>query len=257
MTPPQTTSHSRRSLDSTSEEPSPILPVGFRKPHPSPFPMSSPAFAQETQMIGEYPLACPDVIEIRSVRSPHLDGQYRISPEGRIDFPAAGSPRLQGRSIAEAGRIIAQGLGQAAEDVSVRVAEYRSRSVFLHGPVRGPERAIPYIGPERVTALLRRCGGLQKGAKWDEVHVVRNNISAGSPPQVFRVDLARIILHNDPTTDITLAPNDEVYIGETKQSRLGDSLPQWMQPVYSFISGLWPGSAGYDWRERRTCEMKE
>src|SRR5205807_3090983 len=104
--------------------------------------------------------------------------------------------------------------------VQVRVAEHNSRQVFLFGPVAGHERAVPYQGPETVTALLRRTGGLTPRAELTEVHVVRPNVAVGRRPEVFPVDLEAILMRGDDRSNVVVQSYDHVYVGETRRAAL-------------------------------------
>jgi protein involved in polysaccharide export with SLBB domain len=110
----------------------------------------------------------------------------------------------------------------------MRVAEYRSRQVFLFGQVEGPERALAYQGSETVADLLRRAGGLPPGADFRTVSVVRPQVAAGRRPEVFTVDLAAVLLRGDSRSNVVLQPDDEVYIAETPRYSMLKALPAWM-----------------------------
>ena len=120
-------------------------------------------------------------------------------------------------------------LSVARPEVRVRVAEYQSRHLFLFGQVHGLRHAVPYQGPETVTELLHRAGGLTPGAALSEVHVVRPNVAAGKRPEVFPIDLEAILLKQDRRSDLTLEPGDQVYVGETLRSSWGRCLPPWLR----------------------------
>jgi protein involved in polysaccharide export with SLBB domain len=94
--------------------------------------------------------------------------------------------------------------------------------------VAGNERAVTYLGPERVTEFLRRTGGLTREAEPQQVHVVRANVAAGRRPEVFPVDLQAILNRGDAETDVVLQPYDQVYVGETRRSHWVKYLPPWM-----------------------------
>ena len=75
--------------------------------------------------------------------------------------------------------------GVAPERVDVRLAAPRSSRVYVHGPIRGRTRVIPYQGPEPVLDFLTRVGGLPPGSKLNQVYVVRPNVAAGGETAGF------------------------------------------------------------------------
>jgi hypothetical protein len=101
--------------------------------------------------------------------------------------------------------------------------------------------------------MLKRVGGLPPGSKMNQVYVVRPNVAIGGQPEVFRVKVQRVLINNDQTTNITLKPSDQVYIGETLESEFSRLLPDWLAPVYRELIGLLPD----EWRQRNRFRSSE
>jgi hypothetical protein len=99
--------------------------------------------------------------------------------------------------------------------VSCRVAEARSRVVYVVGVGADHPRAVPYTGPERASELLGRTGELSPLAHAAEVRVVRRNVARGAPTETFRIDLAAA-RKGDVHTDVIVEPNDEVHVIEDR-----------------------------------------
>jgi polysaccharide biosynthesis/export protein len=188
-----------------------------------------------------YAVSCPDEVEIQVASRTDCSGRFTISPEGRINLGALGQPRVEGDTEEGVARRIAALAGVSKDDVRARVTQFRSRVVYVYGPVKGPPRSIPYRGPEPVLTFLQRAGGLGPGAAIKRVYVVRPNVARGEQPQVFPIDLAAIIHQSDPRTNVILQPLDEVYVGETRRAALSKALPKWLQPAYHRLCRLWGG----------------
>jgi protein involved in polysaccharide export with SLBB domain len=187
-----------------------------------------------------YRIGCPDVLEIAFADHPEWDVLAAVDLDGRIVLPKPGSPRVEGRTLEDVRHELAR-LGKVAPDrVTVRLAAARSSHVFIHGPIRGRVRVVPYQGPEPVIDFLRRVGGLPPGSKLNQVYVVRPNVATGTRPEVFQVDVARVLVENDQATNIPLKPSDEVYVGETTRSVVARMIPDWMEPLYRKLIGLLP-----------------
>lgn len=210
---------------------------------------AAPANREET-VADSYRLACPDVVEIAVADRADIGGRFVVNAEGRIGLAYLENPRVEGETAASLARRVAAELGMPDERVTCRVAEHRSRTVLVRGPIEGGDRAIPYRGTENVVGFLRRCGGLTPAADVGDVHVVRGNVAHGGRPQVFTVNLEAILLGGDPTTNVLLRPFDEVYVGELPRAKLGKALPHWLRPVYRGFCGVFPGVCPHDWRRQ-------
>jgi protein involved in polysaccharide export with SLBB domain len=205
-----------------------------------PQPRDPQAAAQAPAPTSTYRIGCPDVLEISFLDHPEWDVFAAVDLDGRLPLAITGSPRVEGRTLDDI-RIEVAGLaGVHPERVEVQLAAARSSRVYVHGPIRGHTRIIPYQGPEPVIDFLKRVGGLPPGSKLSEVYVVRPNVANGKRPEVFRVDVASVLLDNDKKTNVTLKASDEVYVGETKRSVLARVLPSWLGPAYRRFAGLLP-----------------
>jgi protein involved in polysaccharide export with SLBB domain len=97
---------------------------------------------------------------------------------------------------------------------------------------------VPYQGPERVVELLKRVGGLTGGAELANVYLIRSHVTEGKSPEVFRVDVAAIVMRGDQSTNYYVQPFDEISVGERSSSSFGRSLPPWFLPIYQAFFGL-------------------
>jgi protein involved in polysaccharide export with SLBB domain len=200
---------------------------------------SDKGLAARTENAAEiYSVNCPDVLDVRIDAHPELSGQREIGPDGRIDLGARGRLRVEGRTIAEVALLLSQVCGAPQAGVHVQVAEYKSRQLYLIGQVAGIQHVVPYQGPETVVDLLHRVGGITPAAASDAVRVVRSHISDGNPSEVFRVDLQAILLRHDARTNIYLRPQDQVFVGETRQFSVSKCIPPWLRPMYETLCGM-------------------
>ena len=131
--------------------------------------------------------------------------------------------------------------GCSTDRVRVALAAPRSGRVIVYGPVRGRARVVPYQGPEPVIDFLKRVGGLPPGSRLSQVYVVRPNVAAATRPQVFRVDVTAVLMDGDTRTNIPLQADDQVYVGETRESSFSRLLPDWLAIAYRRLSRSVPG----------------
>jgi protein involved in polysaccharide export with SLBB domain len=196
------------------------------------------AAAKTPAPAADYRLACPDVLEVAVPDRPEWDGVAAVDLDGR--FPIGPRPRVEGLTLAEAREAVAQAAGVPTDGVFLALAAPRGGRVYVHGPVRGRTRVVPYQGPEPVIDFLRRVGGLPPGSELGSVYVVRPNVAAGGRAEVFRVNAPAVLLDQDPSTNVTLRPSDQVYVGETRGSSFSRVLPSWLGPTYRQLLGLLP-----------------
>lgn len=187
-----------------------------------------------------YRVGCPDVLEVSFADFPGWDALASVDLDGRLPLQSPGSPHAEGHTLNEIRVELARMAGVPPDRVVVRLAAPRSSRVFVHGPIRGRTRIVPYQGPEPVIDFLTRVGGLPPGSKLNQVYVVRPNVATGAQPEVFRVNVPAVLIDGNPATNVVLQPSDEVYIGETSRSVFARVLPDWLGPAYRRLSGLLP-----------------
>lgn len=187
-----------------------------------------------------YRIACPDVLEVAFLDSPEWNAIACVDVDGRLALESPGSPRVEGLTLGEAREELARLAGVEPERVRVWLAAPRSSLVYIHGPIRGRTRAVPYQGPEPVIDFLKRVGGLPPGSELSQVYVIRPNVAAGGRPEVYRVNVPGVLLSSDQSTNLSLLPSDQVYIGETFGSSLSRLMPDWIARGYREIVGLLP-----------------
>lgn len=202
-----------------------------------------PSAAHSRQVAATYPVRCPDVLEVDIAGLPQYSGRKRIEPDGRIDLGDAGQPQIDGETTPQIVRTVADNIGVPPEQVRVAVIEYNSQFLYLFGPTDGIQRAVPYYGPESVLDLLHRVGGLPNRAAVREITVIRPHVAEGKRPEVFHVDLAAIVLRNDPETNIRLEPFDQVHIAQSRRASFSDCLPPWLRLVYDRVCGIKSGTS--------------
>jgi protein involved in polysaccharide export with SLBB domain len=176
-----------------------------------------------------YRVACPDVVALDIAGRPEFAGKYEIAADGRINLGDYGKPRIEGCTLPEAAKLLAEETGASPASVQIKVAEFRSQHVLLYGEVIGGQRSVPYRGPETVLDLLQRVGGITPDGAPSDVYVVRPHIGANHRPEVFHVDLDAIVMKQDHKTNLRLLAFDQVYVGATRQAKIEAALPPWLR----------------------------
>src|SRR5262245_53958697 len=175
---------------------------------------------RNVKVADQYRVGYPDELEIRIASHAELTGKFPIDLDGTIALGLTGRIRVQGKTPPEIAHLLADDLGRQAEQVEVRVASFNSQRIYLFGQVIGQQRAVPYQGQETVVHALQRVGGITPGAEPDDIYVVRPPVADAKRPEVFHVDLDAIVVKHDQRTNLRLLPNDQIFVGETRQSRI-------------------------------------
>ena len=209
--------------------------------------------AEHPAPASEYLIGCPDVVRVVFRDHPDWDAVAVVDVDGRLQLAQPGSVQADGRTLEEVRADLAALTGCPVEGVTVSLAAARSARVVVYGPIRGRARVVPYQGPEPVLDFLKRVGGLPPGSKLNQVYVIRPNVALAARPQVFRVNVPAVLVDGDPRTNVVLQADDQVYVGETRQSSLSRALPDWLGTAYRRLTGLlpddwWPFSKAHEAR---------
>ena len=197
----------------------------------------TPPDHQDLQVAESYLVAFPDVLDIQVMGRPDVSGQCAVGLDGRIELGLQQRLRVEGQTIPQIGRLVANQAGVAADVVRVSVLEYRSRPLFLQGQVAGWQRTIPYHGQETVLEVLQRVGGITPGASPEEVYVVRAHVADGQKPEIFHVDLKAIVIKGEERTNIRVLPYDQIHVGQSRQAKILKCVPPWLKPVFVALWG--------------------
>ena len=82
-----------------------------------------------------------------------------------------------------------------------------------------------------LSRIRPRVGGITPGAEPRDVYVVRSHLTEGGQPEIFKINLDDIVVKKDYKTNIRVLPFDQIYVGETRKSRVERNIPEWLRPV--------------------------
>lgn len=179
----------------------------------------SPPQASATYLIG-----ATDVLGIKVFGEDQLSNSYNVDADGSITFPLLGRLAVAGKTT----RQIEEELTKALADgwvrkpqVSVEIAAYRSRSIFVIGEVRQPGR-YTIEGPMTLLEVIGQAGSLTPTAS-DTIIVQRFKdgiaASVSAPPvagdprvsEVMRVS-HRELQEGRLTANILLQDSDVILV---------------------------------------------
>lgn len=138
----------------------------------------------------EYTIGVGDVLAVRVWQRDDLGGQVTVDYDGSVTLPLLGTVRAAGQTPARLAEELTRRysfVDRQVSQVSVTVAEYKSRKVYVMGQVQKPGT---YSFPElpSVWEVIRGAGGPAAGAALTRVQIIPPE--GEGPPKYADVDRA-------------------------------------------------------------------
>jgi len=156
-----------------------------------------------------YTLGAADIIRVNVWKNADLSQTVTIGPDGFVSLPLLGDVHAAGLTADQLAKDLASRLTSYVVNaqVTVSVAEIRSRLVFITGQV-GKPGAYPLITPITVLQLIAQAGGLNTFANRKGIFILRGN-TANAQRLKFNYTSA---IQGDVKQNINLQPGDTVII---------------------------------------------
>jgi len=118
--------------------------------------------------------------------------------------------------------------------ILVTVTSYRSKHLYLYGEV-GRQGSIPYTGTQTVADAIGSVGGVTRRAWNSRVKVIR-----GDPddPDIYRVDLNKLIFDGDLRQNVLLAEDDVIRVPPHPFAWVGYQIDNLLFPFRSVLSAF-------------------
>ncbi|MBD3347922.1 MAG: hypothetical protein GF400_01850, partial [Candidatus Eisenbacteria bacterium] len=193
----------------------------------------------------EYAIGPGDVLSVSVWRHPELDRNITVRSNGTVTFPPVGELTAAGLTPAEFSREIMQRLRDYTREttqVTVSVAQFNSRAIYLTGQVAAPGRYSFESLPD-LLQLLSQAGGPLPGADLSNVTIVRPGPGG---PRVIEVDVAAYMRGQTSKPLPALQPGDTVEISPLAMggAMAGTGMVYVLGEVTS--PGGYPASGGLD-----------
>jgi polysaccharide biosynthesis/export protein len=142
---------------------------------------------------------------------------FVVDQSGNLQFPYVGSIHVEGLQPEQARQLLVAQLGKTlrSPQVTLRVASYRSRQVYVDGEVHSPGGQTINDIPMSIYEAISRAGGFSSNADRSRVVLVRNGhshlinftelLARGEDP-------AHIILRNSDVLRVTNRNANPVYV---------------------------------------------
>lgn len=157
-----------------------------------------------------------------------------IDSMGYITYPFVGRIKVSGMTTYGIAKIVTKKLSRyiRSPKVTVRVATYRSRRVFVMGEVKSPETEVAITDqPKTIMMAINESGGLNNTTSDpSHIYVIRG---ASSRPVVFWLD-GRSPSAMLAAQKFILEPNDIVYVATAAISRWNRVINQLIPSAHPF-----------------------
>jgi polysaccharide export outer membrane protein len=162
-----------------------------------------------------YRIGPADLLEVSVYQEKDLERKVRVSPDGVITMPLAGSVKVAGLGVVEAEQALTERLKRflIAPQVSIFIAEYGNKQVYVLGEVAKPgSYALPTEAGLTVIEAITLAGGFSQYAAPDKTRIIRKKPGGSSN---IPIDISAVTKRGDKSKDLQLEPNDVVYVPES------------------------------------------
>ena len=181
--------------------------------------------------LNDYRVAPPDIIQISSKRVRELNRHREtIRPDGKITLPLLGSIFVAGRTIEEISADLEAKAQEFYEDadVTLRVAGFRSKKLFVFGEV-GKPGPYAYDGANTVLETLATAQPTRL-ADPGRIQILRPNKN-GEMIRRMTINLDKMIKEGDTALNAVLEEGDIIYVPPNALAAVGLALQQLLLPL--------------------------
>jgi len=187
------------------------------------------SLARKVQPNAEYVVDPPDSVRIEFPDDPDLSSSATLRSDGVITLRLVGDVHVARLTTEQIRQKLEELYATYYKDprVVVTVTAYRSKHYWLYGEVARPGQR-PYTGYETVRDAIGAAGGVTRRAAWTRAKVIRGDLE---DPEVYGVNLKKLIRGGDTSRDILLAENDVIYVPPTVLAMIGYQIQNLLFPA--------------------------
>ena len=178
--------------------------------------------ATQTPADTDYVVGPLDVIAVRIYGEEKLSGKIRIDNDGSFPFEYLGRVKAEGMTTAQIEAYLTKALGDGylrTPQVSVEVVEYRSKSVFVTGEVRAPNK-YSLQGNSTLMDALTLAGSITPNAgNWVQITHARQGVDVLGPSASVEYDM-RVNLRDIQTgkaQNIKMRDGDTIFVPKAER----------------------------------------
>ncbi len=192
-----------------------------------------------TEVLGytlEYTIDVGDVLNISVWEEKNLNQEVIVRPDGRISFPLAGDVPAAGLTFTQLKEELIQKLKEYIKYpvVSITLKKLGGKKIIVLGEVGWPG-VYSVTGKKTILEAVALAGGFTDDAVLSSVILVKGGLQH---PQAKRVNLSRAIKRADMSQNVTLEPEDIVYVPKKFIANVNYALEQILGPLSSGSSAF-------------------
>lgn len=191
------------------------------------------ARSEQNVLIGKgtvYTLGKGDIVEITVRNQPEFSGTFEIGPDGKIQYSFIGDIYAESLTKEELRTIIVQELQKYIKtpEVSVAIAAYRSKVVYILGEVGRPGK-YPLRGDSiPLREAIVEAGLPTRSAALRRIYIVKSDVEQ---PTYTKVDLYKLLYKGITKNNLDLLPGDIVVVPSTIPSEINRALTNLLSPI--------------------------
>lgn len=132
---------------------------------------------------------------------------FIVDDNGRLRFPFAGAIRVQGMTVDEVQNRLSMELGKSFRDpqVTVRIASFRAKQVYVDGEVHTPGAQPVNDIPTTLYDAISHAGGFSSTADQSRIALIRDGKS-------YSINFTRLLQRGLNPSQIVLRPDDLIRV---------------------------------------------
>jgi polysaccharide export outer membrane protein len=159
----------------------------------------------------DYLIGPDDVLKISVYREEDINRDVRVSSDGYISFPLLDKVKVEGLTVPELERVLAEGLKKYLKNPQVTVFIQEYSTISVTGQVNAPG-SFPLRGELSVIEAIGLAKGFTKVAAQNSVKIMR--MENGQKKTII-VRVTDISKRGDKTRDVPLRRGDIIYVPES------------------------------------------
>ncbi|GAB6037501.1 hypothetical protein JCM15519_20600 [Fundidesulfovibrio butyratiphilus] len=167
-----------------------------------------------------------------------FERQVMVNTSGDIVLPVLGSQKVAGLTLEDARAAIRRSLQQFSVnpvEVNLTLLSSTHRTVFVSGQVRSPGSFPLTTGLTSLKAIMA-AGGVTTEGSLDEVVIIHRD--AVGDVTIYKTNLSEVINKSAGRQDISLAPQDIVFVPKTRVAQANQFIDQYVTRMLPFTRSI-------------------
>jgi len=185
-----------------------------------------------------YRIAPGDQLTTRSYYNPQLDEDVQVRPDGNISLSLVGEMRAAGKTAADLSNEITNAYAQyfVKPAAVVIVRQFTGYRVFTAGELRTPGQFSLLTVAKTVLEAISASGGVTADGTLTSIILIRR-LPNQQAPMVAELDISEALSGEDPNQDVTLMPNDFIYVPRSGMADFNYAMQQYLFNMINFSTG--------------------